>query len=106
MAKLQNASFFVREEYKEGLLIVKNQYQKGVDILTILADISQYAREHSTSEKDKLSLFKYLILYLKHLAELDKDDIFMGEIETLTEDTEEVIDPELFEFMRDIIEEE
>ena len=106
MAKLQNSSFYVREEFKEGLLLVKKQYQNGVDILTILADISQYAREHTSSEKEKISLFKYLILYLKHLAQLDRDDIFMGEIETLTEDTEDVIDPELFEFMREVIEEE
>ncbi len=106
MAKIQNSSFFVRGEFKEGLLLVKNQYEGGVDILTILADISQYAREHSKTRKEKISLFKYLILYLKHLAMLEKDDIFVGEIDTLTEDAEEAIDPELFEFMREIIEED
>ncbi len=106
MAKMNSSSFFVRGEFKDGLLLVKNQYEGGVDILTILADISHYAREHTKSSQEKVSLFKYLILYLKHLAMLDKDDIFVGEIDTLTEDGEEAIDPELFEFMREIIEED
>ncbi len=106
MAKLQNSTFYVRNEFKDGLILVKEQYQSGVDIITILSEISQYAREHTSTEKEKVSLFKYLIMYLKYLARIEKDDIFMGEIVALTEDTEDVIDPELFEFMREIIEED
>lgn len=106
MAKVQNSSFYVRNEHKEGLLLVKNHYEKGRDILTIFSSIAQYAKDNSTSNKDTASLFKYLILYLKYLAQLNKDDIFIGEIEMLSEDTENLITPELYELIREIIEEE
>lgn len=106
MAKIQSSTFYLRDEFKDALLLIKDKYEKGVDILTILAEISQYAREHTEKEEDKISLFKYLILYLKYLADVDRDDLFKDEIETLTEGTEDIIDPELFEFMRELIEEE
>lgn len=106
MAEIRTLSFFVRGEFKDGLLLVKRQYEKGADIISILANISQYAREHTKTKKDKISLFKYLVLYLKHLTILEKDEVSFGEVDILTEDGEEAIDPELFEFMKEMIEEE
>ncbi len=107
MAKLENTSFYVRNEFKEGLLMVKNMYENNeYSMLAVLTGIYKYAKDYSKEEEEKISLFKYLILYLKHLMEMDEKNSLEHELDYLIDIFGDTMEPDFIELVKEILEED
>ncbi len=104
MAKInRNNQFFYQQEFEKALFMVKEAYVKDVDAVDLLSQIAHYAKQSGKSKEEQKAIGNYLVLYLRHIAEVENDEDFVFELNALLGDAYSLSQLEEYEMIKEFL---